>query len=378
MVGSHLERLVGKTGPHRILALDGGGIRGIISLEILQRIEHLLRQDLDAGDEFVLADYFDFFAGTSTGAIIATALAMGMAVRDIIAFYVDCGDKMFQHAALWERFRYKYREKALVEELQGVFGADTTLGSEKLRALLMLVMRNANKDQAWTLTNNPYSPFNHPEHPGNHLQLPVWQLVRASTAAPVYFPPEVVRIGEHEFVFVDGSVSAYTNPTFKAFLKATAPIYEVNWPTGEEELLLVSIGTGMAPHRRQELRSEDVNLKFDLEVLGPSLIMSTVVEQDILCRMFGNCRFGPHLNKELGSLMGAGAPGDRKLFSYVRYNEDLTAEGLARLGLPDIDPIRVQHLDATEEIPSLRHIGQAIAQQQVAIEHLRLGASAHP
>lgn len=377
MLTSHLDTLIEKRGPHRILTLDGGGIRGIISLEILQRIEDLLRQDLNAGEDFVLADYFDFFAGTSTGAIIATALSMGMSVKNIIAFYVDCGGKMFQHAALWERFRYKYREEALTEELQAVFGAETTLGSSKLRSLLMLVMRNANKDQAWALTNNPRSPFNLSERPDCHLHLPIWQLVRASTAAPVYFPPEVVKIGEHEFVFVDGSVSTYTNPAFKAFLKATAPTYAVNWPTGEDELLLVSVGTGMAPHRRQELHSKDVTLKYDLEVLGPSLIMSTVVEQDILCRMFGACRFGPHLNQELGTLIGAGAPGERKLFSYVRYNEDLTEEGLARLGLPEVDPIRVQHLDATDEIPTLRKVGQAIARQQVAIEHLRFGAPAN-
>jgi patatin-like phospholipase/acyl hydrolase len=60
----------------RILALDGGGIRGMFSLQILARIEELFRQDRNEPN-LVLADVFDFIAGTSTGAIIATFLALG-------------------------------------------------------------------------------------------------------------------------------------------------------------------------------------------------------------------------------------------------------------------------------------------------------------
>ena len=62
-------------GPKKILALDGGGIRGILTVEILASIEELLRDQLGRGKDFVLADYFDFFAGTSTGAIIAACLS---------------------------------------------------------------------------------------------------------------------------------------------------------------------------------------------------------------------------------------------------------------------------------------------------------------
>ena len=59
------------TGPKKILALDGGGIRGILTVEVLAKIESMLGHKLGRGNDFVLADYFDFFAGTSTGAIIA-------------------------------------------------------------------------------------------------------------------------------------------------------------------------------------------------------------------------------------------------------------------------------------------------------------------
>jgi patatin-like phospholipase/acyl hydrolase len=53
-------------GPKKILALDGGGIRGILTVEVLAKIENMLRQKLARDNDFVLADYFDFFAGTST------------------------------------------------------------------------------------------------------------------------------------------------------------------------------------------------------------------------------------------------------------------------------------------------------------------------
>ncbi|HTB63147.1 MAG TPA: patatin-like phospholipase family protein, partial [Opitutales bacterium] len=67
----------------RILALDGGGIRGVFSLQILKRIEEIFRQEKN-NPKLVLRDEFDFFAGTSTGAIIATFLAWGRSVDEIL------------------------------------------------------------------------------------------------------------------------------------------------------------------------------------------------------------------------------------------------------------------------------------------------------
>jgi predicted acylesterase/phospholipase RssA len=74
-----------KPAPHKMLACDGGGIRGVLSVEIIAEIESLLQQALGKDDSFVLADYFDHFAGTSTGAIIAACLAIGMRADQIRA-----------------------------------------------------------------------------------------------------------------------------------------------------------------------------------------------------------------------------------------------------------------------------------------------------
>jgi uncharacterized protein len=74
----------------KLLALDGGGIRGVLTLEILAAVEEIVRQKL-ARPDAVLADYFDYIAGTSTGAIIGTCLALGMSVKEVRAFYINNG-----------------------------------------------------------------------------------------------------------------------------------------------------------------------------------------------------------------------------------------------------------------------------------------------
>ena len=79
----------------RILSLDGGGIRGVFSLEVLLRIETLLREHFK-DPKLILADHFDFFAGTSTGAIIATGLSWGMTVEELLELYVRHIPTIFQ------------------------------------------------------------------------------------------------------------------------------------------------------------------------------------------------------------------------------------------------------------------------------------------
>ena len=86
-----------KTGPRKLLACDGGGIRGMISVEILARIEKELRA-ASGKPGLVLADYFDYVAGTSTGAIIATLVALGFSMDEAREFYLKSGAEMFQPA----------------------------------------------------------------------------------------------------------------------------------------------------------------------------------------------------------------------------------------------------------------------------------------
>ncbi|MBX9965579.1 MAG: patatin-like phospholipase family protein, partial [Burkholderiales bacterium] len=104
-------------GPKKILACDGGGILGLMSTEILARLEADLRRQHGKPD-LVLADWFDFVCGTSTGAIIAACIASGMSMDQMRAFYVDSGRDMFDKASLFKRLRYAYNDEPLAKKLR--------------------------------------------------------------------------------------------------------------------------------------------------------------------------------------------------------------------------------------------------------------------
>lgn len=362
-----LQQKIDSDGPKRILALDGGGIRGMIAVEILKEIEELLREETGGDKDFVLADYFDYISGTSTGAIIAAALSLGWSVDKIHNFYIKSGEQMFDKASLLKKFKYQYEDEALKKMLMKEFGSDTTLGSDKLRTLLMMVMRNATTDSPWPVCNNPGAKYNSRKRDDCNLELPLWQLVRASTAAPVYFPPEKVPIGKHNFVFVDGGITTYNNPSFQTFLMATLGPYNLGWETGEDKLLIVSIGTGTSPDANADLSPNQMNLLYNATSLPSALMFAALNEQDLLCRAFGNCLCGDELDREVGDLIDTEGtmkrPTSSKLFTYVRYNAELSRDGLDKLGLTRIKPEDVQKLDSVENIKELQEVGQAVAKK---------------
>jgi uncharacterized protein len=363
---------ISRPGPKRLLALDGGGIRGLISVEILAAIEALLQQRLKRGDDFVLADYFDYIAGTSTGGIIATCLAWGMRVSQVREFYQANGNTMFDKASLLKRFHYKYEDEALAKKLREVLSEDgipSTLGTARLKTLLMLVMRNSTTDSPWPICNNPTSKYNDRSRADCNLQIPLWQLVRASSAAPTYFPPEVIDVGARRFTFVDGAITPYNDPALQLFLMATLPPYKLQWPVGEDRLLLVSIGTGVNPEANDHLAPGEMNLLYNATSLPSALMFGAQYQQDLLCRAFGHCLHGAALDNEVGDLCGDSTPNRaQKQFTYLRYNAELTKNGLAALQLSRIDPSQVQKLDSTDYMTELKQVGTAVG-RQVAAAH---------
>lgn len=369
-MSEHLKARIKAQGKKKILSLDGGGIRGMMTIEVLAEIENVLRRELKKGQEFRLAQFFDFVAGTSTGAIIAACISSGMSVSEIRGFYQSSGEEMFDKAFLLKRFRAKYEDEKLAEKLQAVFRRDTLLGSDKLQTVLMMVMRNATTDSPWPVSNNPFAMYNlRVRDDGRtrdncNLDIPLWQLIRASTAAPVYFPPEVVRVGSKDFIFVDGGITMYNNPAFQAFLMATLEPYKMGWAVGEDQMLVVSVGTGTSPQANAELAPDDMNLLYNAGSIPSALMSAALNEQDLLCRVFGRCLAGDALDREIGDLkMVKGPLGANKLFTYVRYNAELTPQGLAKLGLAHIKPEHVQQLDSVKFIGELQQVGGALAKQ---------------
>ena len=370
MPASYKDKLT-KAGPRKLLACDGGGIRGIISVEILARIEKDLRAASGKAD-LVLADYFDYVGGTSTGAIIATLVALGLSMDRIREFYLASGAQMFEPAKLWERLHTKFEDDSLSKMLKEIIGEGTLLGSDKLQTLLMMVLRNATTDSPWPLSNNPQAKYNDlaVRGDGSNLHLPLWQLVRASTAAPTYFPPEVLNVGPRQFVCVDGGVTMYNNPAFQLFLMASSDSYRLRWPTGEERMLLISVGTGASANANKHLTPREMNLLYNAGNIPSALMAAALSEQDFLCRTFGKCLAGDPLDREVGDVIGQGLPGVPKLFTYARYNAELSREGLDALGLPKIRPEHVQQMDSVEHISEMQDVGCAVA-KKVRMEHFK-------
>ena len=367
MASAALLQRMDRPGPKRLLAIDGGGIRGLVAIEFLAGIEDAMRAQAGAGPGWVLADGFDYIAGTSTGAIIAAGLALGMTVAEVRRFYLEQGRAMFGRARLLHRLRYRYEAGPLAEALRGAFGADRILGSPDLRTLLLVTLRNATTDSPWPLSTNPRARWNNPARPDCNLRLPLWQVVRASTAAPTFFPAEQVQVGPTRFVFEDGGVTPYNNPAFLLFLMATSAPYCLGWPTGPDRLLLVSVGTGTVPQDRPALRADGLSMLSQAGAVPRALMLSSLNGQDLMCRMFGRTRAGPPLDGEVGDLLGgSGLP---PLFTYVRYNADLTRRGLDALGLQDINAADVQRLDGVAHMEALERLGRAAAAVQVQAGH---------
>ena len=345
----------------------------MLSLEILAAIEDIVRTKL--GKDAVLGDYFDYIAGTSTGAIIAAGLSRGMPVSEIRTVYYKHGEEMFDKAFILDRYRFKFDSDRLQRLMQRTFGERTTFGDEELKTLLMVVLRNATTDSPWPLSNNPNAKYNDPTRSDCNLNFPLWQLVRASTAAPTYFPPEVIMFGEDPRVFVDGGVTMYNNPAFQLFLMATLGAYRLGWPTGEDKMLLVSVGTGTAAKADDALRPDDMNLLYNAKSIPAALMSAALNEQDLLCRVFGRCRHGATIDREVGDLVDNGDGGDRlglpgdRMFTYMRYNAELSKKGLTDLGLGAIRPENVQKMDSVAHIKDLQAIGQAVAERDVNRSH---------
>jgi uncharacterized protein len=365
-----VQEILQRTGTRKLLALDGGGIRGLITIEVLAELEHQIHEGLIAqgklntNDPFVLADYFDYIAGTSTGAIIATALSTGMSVDKIRRFYESSGETMFEPASLLKRAMYsKYEDKALASILQETFGESTTLGDVSLKTLLMLVMRNVTTDSPWTLSNNPRAKYNDMSRADCNLKLPLWKLVRASTAAPTFFPPENVTVGSQQFIFVDGGITPYNNPAFQLFLMATAEPYNLRWSTGEDQMLVVSVGTGLTPNIQPDLQAGNMHLLYQAQSLPTALMFAAQNEQDLLCRVFGKCLAGEKIDSEVGDLIGAAGAVNPKLFTYVRYDVELSKKGLERLGVGHLNAAQVQQMDSVEHMSDLQEIGKAVAKK---------------
>ena len=306
----------------RILSLDGGGIRGVFSLQIAARVEHLFRRAYGRPD-LVLADVVDLFAGTSTGAIIAAFLAWGYPVAEIEHLYLTHSRQMFARQVAGPVLQGPVLPgRAGGRLLPATASASPTArrprwgrpslrkpapgrdGQRHHRVALARVQQ-----PGWPSTTSGPTPT-------ATWTCPLWQLLRGSTAAPTYFAARADQArAQRESLFVDGGVTPYNNPALLAMLMATLPCYHLKWPTGPGHCLhLTSIGTGGQKAHYLKTLATKVYLWNTPGYVIRGLMGTVGVNQDLLCRVIGRCLHGSKLDSELECLAerdGVAAAGGR-------------------------------------------------------------------
>lgn len=369
--------------PKRLLSIDGGGLLGLIPAEALILIEKQL--DDMTGEPRPLCDRFDLIGGTSTGAILAAGLSLGLKAAQLRDFYLKFGKGIFSRVFFPIRFWHTYPSGPLERHLKDVFGENTTLGSQQLRTHVMIVAKNATLGTTWFFTNNRQGKYF-----STNAALPLWQIVRASSAAPTFFPPQKITVPDdqgqvHNFEFIDGGVSSYNNPSLQLFLEATDPQYKFGWPAGADKLLLLSLGTGFNSITVDEGKASGFNLLDWARYSVHGLLGDANLQQNVLMRLIGEHPAGPVVISpaERKAVTAAGAPGEealtfldsglgaKKLLTYQRITVSLTRERLDGLGLSDVDPVKVQEMDAVDQIANMQRVGAAMAKEQVKMDLLK-------
>ena len=325
-------------GPKRILSLDGGGIRGALTLGYLEELEKILR-DRYKKQDFVLSDYFDLVGGTSTGAIIATLIALGKPIEDIKQLYLNIGKKIFQkrkHPFNWSVFKYfltaEFTHKVLEKELRDHPDLKgLTLGSKKFKTGLAIFAKRADTFSTFVFHNHPNNKYYQ-----YNCGILIRDLLRATSAAPSYFKPKEITFTDGESaVFIDGGVSMANNPSLMLFLISTIKGYGYNWRKSKDHMLMVSIGTGFytAKVQKEEKAKLLSRRTFEWAPALPDMFMKDATEQNqYLMQYFANSRIPQKINDEAGDL-SQDLITEAPLLDYCRYNISLNQITLNDLGI---------------------------------------------
>ncbi len=207
---------------HVAIAIDGGGIRGVIVTRALSMLERHLKTPVH--------NIFRLAAGTSTGSIISAGIASGLTASQLHRLYITLGDSIFRKS--WRTFffpltRYRYPHEPLVKALHEHIGSrkmgDFWSTSQQTDVVITSFDLLTNK----TCFIKPWKP--------EYEEWPVIMAVLASSSVPTYFPIVAGR-------YVDGGVGSYANPCYLAAYEAK---FCLNWDL--KETTLISLGTGRNP-----------------------------------------------------------------------------------------------------------------------------------
>ena len=204
------------------IAIDGGGIRGVIVTRALMKLEAALTTPV--------SQIFQLSAGTSTGSIISAGTGAGLTAAEMYDLYVRLGESIFRKSwrtLIWPLTRYRYPHEPLMQALYNVVG-DMTMGDFwKKNPKFDIVITSFDLILNKTRFIKPWKE--------EYRDWPVISAVLASSSVPTYFPVVDGRL-------VDGGVGSYANPCYLAAYEAQ---FCLNW--NPDETTLISLGTGRGP-----------------------------------------------------------------------------------------------------------------------------------
>lgn len=188
-----------------VLAVDGGGIKGLISAYVIEELDKTLKSK---NGDAPLSSYFDLIAGTSTGGLITLCLTKTnpISTNDITGLYLHKNGIFFPHPkSFFERLlKDKYSIDGMLKYFDEVF-KDDTFNSLTTNALLM----------SYDIENSTPFPMDKTSTPCMKLK----DAAMATTAAPTYYPPFTLKTDDKKYCLIDGGVIA-NNPTLWAYAKA--------------------------------------------------------------------------------------------------------------------------------------------------------------
>jgi patatin-like phospholipase/acyl hydrolase len=364
-----------------ILSLDGGGIRGALTLGYLQKIEDILKAKSNDPDNFRLCQHFDLIGGTSTGSIIASALAIGLTVEEIKNHYFELGGKIFAKKYKWWNIfelgdfaKAAYDEKPLEQELQKVFG-DITLGDSQIKTGLCIVAKRADTNSVWPLINHPDGKY-FDSSDGKNKDILLWKAVRASAAAPTYFLPQIIAVGGgmSQAAFVDGGVSMSNNPALQLLMVATLKGFPYKWQWGADNLKIVSIGTGMSKWDKIPVQVKKNNLLNWAKEIPDMLMQDASWQNQTILQWMSQSPTAWNIDGEMGDLKSDLIGNQQPLISYLRYNTWLEASALNELTGKNYSKKQIDDLVEMSNADSrfeLYDIGNKAAESEIKEIHFK-------
>jgi len=320
---------------YKILCIDGGGIRGLIPAKVLEDLEAELKKNKPGS---LLRDHFDMVCGTSTGAILAAGISLGIPAKELVKFYRENARNIFP---IWRvkvvpRWSYRwikvfirpvYSNKAIRQKLIEVFttangNVTPTLGDIKNIAVCIPTFNGVDGKVNVLKTR-------HLEEYKRDYRIPLHDAVLCSASAPLFFPPHTFSYkhddGDGTHVnMIDGGIFA-NNPSLIGLLEASDKL-----GVKFEDITLLSLGTGKS---KNVVQKSWIGKGITYWISKARLLDVILTSQAQITEEYVN------FMKRMAAKQNGG-----KGFRYLRVQAELDSKGIS------LNASKKKHLDRLESV----------------------------